>query len=133
MERGAPDKWGLHMSEGPQAICYYGAPDEIVGWVCPNEFCLAVYLIQVVGTDAEMMAAFCCDHPCWKCGAKSNQGFVLCLKCRNLAHVRANRMKPVKELFQRERLDGDVTLTAPVGTIGAIGNAKDPSDPEDPK
>jgi hypothetical protein len=99
----------------PHAICYEDAPDQTIGWVCGNEFCLTVYLVQVVGGDAETMAECCCDHPCWKCGAKATQGFVLCVECRQYPQLRAHRM-------HTSTSRKTTTLTAPEGSIGAIGS-----------
>lgn len=106
----------------PRAICYHGTPDEIAGWICGNDFCLTVYLTEVVGDDAESMATYCCDHPCWKCGAKTVQGYVLCALCRAKGHARVHRLPPTGTRITT------TTLTAPEGSIGAIGAPDTSSD-----
>jgi hypothetical protein len=117
----------------PVAICYKDVPDQVIGWVCGDPFCRTVYLASVVGEDAETMALHCCDHPCWKCGRKAIQGFVLCALCRTDVHVRAHRLRPDASMVgsARQTMDKLRTLTAPEGSIGAIGTiGSSESDPD---
>lgn len=50
------------MGASPRAICYEGAPDRVIGWICGSDGCNRVFLIAAHGDDAAPMAAQC-RHP----------------------------------------------------------------------
>lgn len=49
------------MGASPRAICYDGAPDRVIGWICGSDACLTTYLIAIEGEGAKEAAA-CCAH-----------------------------------------------------------------------
>ena len=109
----------------PRAVCYHGAPDGIVGWACGE--CGTVYMLNKVGSDAETIAAYCCNHGCWKCGRLTTRGKLVCGVCRVGNGTDATRVESVFHMPERET----TTLTAPEGHIGAIGSPAEDADEDD--
>jgi len=106
-------------AKNPHGICLADT-GAVIGWACGT--CWEIYFVsnpypQIIA-ELELIARFCCSHPCWKCHGNAERGQLLCVTCQKGVGIAATSRARSASPFPT----GDATITAPPSTVGAISS-----------